>query len=299
METMNLKELIGFSIYVAAFMGLLVAVVWWDRRKRRTRKPFGNDVRLMRMPGEYLWRSVIEKDMSEMQWTFGLMVVPIFATSIALQITGHFFSKSSTGLVVTVVVFAFVMLLCIAWLAARLQRRQNEYLGFFGERFVADCLEPLKANGWYIFHDVQCDGATGKFNLDHVAVGPGGIWVVETKTWRKGGARPGRKDYEVTFDGSKIVCPWGDETNAIKQAGDNSEWLQNFLKTRLGKTYDVSAVLAFPGYLVSESKLGAVRLANPKNLPAVLAGRGNNSLNVVDIHLVRRQLDAQCRDVEY
>ena len=296
---MDLRGFLIFTIYGASFMGVLVLVALWDRRKRRTRMPLGEDVRLLRMPGEHLWRRVIEKDESDMQWTLGLMIVPIFVGGFTLQIAAYFLGKTYVSLVIALLVFVFVMLSCIAWLVARLQRRQNEYLGFFGERFVADCLEPLKAKGWFIFHDIQCDGATGKFNLDHVAVGPGGIWVVETKTWRKGRARPGLKEHEVTFDGLKIVCPWGDETDALGQATNNANWLHDLLRQRLGKKIEVFAVLAFLGYFVTERKLGTVRLANPKNLPLVLAGRGNSVLNVEDLDLIRRQLEAQCRDVEY
>ena len=296
---MDLKGPLIFLIYAALFMAVLVAVAWWDRHKRRTRKPFGEDVRLLRMPGEYLFGRVIEHDEWGMEWTFGLMLVPIFAGGFALQIAPYFFGKAYTSLVIAIVVFVFVMLLCIRWLVARLKRRQDDYLGFFGERIVADCLEPLKEKGWFVFHDLQCVGATGKFNLDHVAVGPGGIWVIETKTRRKGRVRPGQKSHEVTFDGAKIVCPWGDETDAIKQAANNSDWLQDLLQKRLGKKFDIFAVLAFPGYYITERKLGAVRLANPKNLPSVLTGRSNGVLNAEDIKLVRLQLDAQGRDVEY
>jgi len=108
-------------------------------------------------------------------------------------------------LVVAVVLFAFSLLLCVRWCQGQLQRQADDYLGFFGERYVAGWLDPLKAQGWFIFHDVPCAGATEQFNLDHVAVGPGGVWVVETKTRRKGRARPGRKEHEVVFDGVQII----------------------------------------------------------------------------------------------
>ena len=296
---MDLRGILIFYIYAVLFMGVLAGVLYWDKHKRLTRRPFGEDVKLLRMPGQYLFGRVIENDASYMQWVFGLMVVPVFAGCIVLQIAAYFSAKSPLVLVLAVVVFVLVLLVCIRSLVARLKRCRDDYLGFFGERIVADCLESLKEKGWFIFHDLQCDGATGKFNLDHVAVGPAGIWVIETKCWRKRRARPGFKDHELTFDGSKIICPWGDETDAIKQAADNANWLQKCLQTRLGKTFDISAVLAFPGYFVTERKLGAVRLTNPKNLPLVLTGRDNAILNAAEIDLVRRQLEAQCRDVEY
>lgn len=185
------------------------------------------------------------------------------------------------------------------WLQRRLNQRAHNYLGFFGERYVAEWLDPLKADGWHVFHDVPCEGASGKFNLDHVAVGPGGVWLVETKTRRKGKARPGLKEHEVVFDGSKIVWPWWDDTDSLKQANDNARWLRGWLKEMTGKAFDVAAVLTFLGYWVIERKLGPVRLANPKVLPQVLTSRGKGILNRDDIDLIRRQLEARCRDVGY
>lgn len=297
---MNLIPFLVFLTYTAVFLAALVSLVWWDRRRRRTRKPFPEDLRLLRMPGEYLWRRVAEKDESDMPWWFTIMLIPIMVGAVMLLVVAHFLRSSpATGLVLVVIAFAFSFLLCVRLIQGRLQRRADDYLGFFGERYVAEWLEPLKAEGWFIFHDVPCIGATGKFNLDHVAVGPGGIWVVETKTRRKGRARPGMEEYEVVFDGMKIIWPWWDDTNSLRQASANAHWLQEWLEKMTGKSFEVAAVLAFPGYCVIERKLGPVRVANPKVLPQVLTSRGKMVLREEDVDLIRRQLESRCRDVEF
>ena len=297
---MNYTSLLVFLGYLALFIGTLLAVIWWDRRKRRTRKPFPEDLKLLRMPGEYLWRRVIENDESDMQWWFIVMLVPMLVAAVMLWGVAHLFRTApAVGLVIAVVAFAFSVLLSVRWLLMRLQRRADDYLGFFGERYVAEWLEPLKAQGWFIFHDVPCEGATGKFNLDHVAIGSGGVWVIETKTFRKGRARPGFKEHEVVSDGSKVIWPWRDDTESLKQAADNARWLREWLAKVTGKTFDVAAVLTVPGYFVTERKLGPVRLANPKALPQVLNSRGSAVLSSADVDLIRRQLESRCRNVEY
>jgi hypothetical protein len=204
-------------------------------------------------------------------------------------------------LVLTIFSGAFILLLffSIRSLQSRIRRSGDDYLGFIGERYVAEWLDPLKAAGWFIFHDLPCEGANKKFNVDHVAVGPRGIWVVETKTHRKGRAKPGRRAHEVEFDGRQVIWPWFEESESLQQAANIANFLRDWLKTMTGKTYSVSAVLAVPGYLVTERKLGPVRLANPKSLPDVLTSSRNPVLPPVDIDLVRRQLEAKCRDVEY
>ena len=287
----------GYSlVFCASFFG----VSWWDRRKRKTKPPLPENLKLLRMPGEYLWRRVIRSGDSTLQWLLVVITVPPLVGAGAMQIvTWYFGSFSLLGVVLTLMALVFSLLLSVRRLQRRLERQEDDYLGFIGERYVAEGLDPLKAQGWFIFHDIQCAGATGKFNLDHVAIGPGGVWVVETKTRRKGRARPGFKEHEATSDGRQIVWPWGEDSAPLKQASDGARWLRDWLAKLTGKAFDVAAVVAVPGYYVVEKSLGPVRLANPKVLPQVLISRGKNVLRDEDIDLIRRQLEEKCRDVEF
>ena len=67
-------------------------------------------------------------------------------------------------------------------LAKARQRRAGWEAGAAGERAVAGVLETLTADGWQLLHDVHWPGRPVA-NLDHVAVGPGGIVVVDAKNW--------------------------------------------------------------------------------------------------------------------
>ncbi|HEX9145591.1 MAG TPA: nuclease-related domain-containing protein, partial [Candidatus Binatia bacterium] len=48
-------------------------------------------------------------------------------------------------------------------------------LGRNGERDVGQKLEPLRKHGYQVFHDIIGDG----FNIDHVLIGPAGIFTVQ------------------------------------------------------------------------------------------------------------------------
>jgi hypothetical protein len=54
--------------------------------------------------------------------------------------------------------------------------------GAAGERHVARLLEPLVEHGWGVHHDLRIPGS--KANIDHVVVGPPGIFVVDAKHYR-------------------------------------------------------------------------------------------------------------------
>ena len=52
--------------------------------------------------------------------------------------------------------------------------------GAEGEEVVGEILEGLVADGWQVIHDVSF----GRGNIDHIVVGPGGLFTVETKSRR-------------------------------------------------------------------------------------------------------------------
>lgn len=54
--------------------------------------------------------------------------------------------------------------------------------GAEGERIVAETLDLLRPYGWTVLHDVRWPGRQ-RANLDHVAIGPGGVVVVDAKNW--------------------------------------------------------------------------------------------------------------------
>jgi Nuclease-related domain len=54
--------------------------------------------------------------------------------------------------------------------------------GAAGERRTARLLAPLERHGWAILHDLAIPGSTA--NLDHLALGPGGVFVIDSKQYR-------------------------------------------------------------------------------------------------------------------
>jgi hypothetical protein len=55
-------------------------------------------------------------------------------------------------------------------------------IGAEGERKTASFLEPLREEGFVILHDRKVTGYGG--NLDHLVIGPTGLWAIETKSLR-------------------------------------------------------------------------------------------------------------------
>jgi hypothetical protein len=54
--------------------------------------------------------------------------------------------------------------------------------GAAGERRTARLLGPLERQGWAVLHDLAVPGSPA--NLDHLVIGPGGVFVVDSKRYR-------------------------------------------------------------------------------------------------------------------
>lgn len=82
---------------------------------------------------------------------------------------------------------AIVVLPCLAvsWTLGwrQLKRVRSLRQGRDGERIVAEALNALRQRGFVAIHDLV--DREGNFNIDHVLVGPTGVFVIETKTWSK------------------------------------------------------------------------------------------------------------------
>ncbi|HEV3321778.1 MAG TPA: nuclease-related domain-containing protein [Solirubrobacteraceae bacterium] len=70
------------------------------------------------------------------------------------------------------------------WVLPLVERHDR---GATGEEHVGRLLESLPERGWYVVHDASF----GRGNVDHILIGPGGVFTVETKS-HPGPIRVGR-----------------------------------------------------------------------------------------------------------
>lgn len=153
-----------------------------------------------------------------------------------------------------------------AWRLIRLLPKLRALrLGIEGEKVVGQYLERLRASGYDVFHDVVAPN----FNLDHVLIGPAGVFVVETKTWSK----PSHGEARIWFDGDQLragsLLP---DRDPVAQALAQAKWLENELQQSTGRELPVLPVVLFPGWFVQQSKTSLRRcwVLEPKALPAFL-----------------------------
>ena len=120
-------------------------------------------------------------------------------------------------------------------------------LGQIGEEAVGQFLEEkLRPAGYQVLHDILSDN----FNVDHVAIGPAGIYTIETKTHSK----PAKGQCFVTYDGEKVkVNGFQPDRDPVTQAKAEAGWLQDLIKASTGKKFKVQPVVLYPGWFITAS----------------------------------------------
>jgi hypothetical protein len=106
-----------------------------------------------------------------------------------------------------------------------------------GEREVAEILQQISSKGFVAFHDLRGDDR----KIDHVVVGPSGIYAIETKRRSGSGMIDHRSDEELIFAGRiKDGLP-------LRHARGSANVVQLRLDEELSDSYTVKPLLVFLG----------------------------------------------------
>lgn len=157
-----------------------------------------------------------------------------------------------------------------------------------------------------MFHDFVVDwkpgGEATDVNIDHIAVGPDGIFAFETKVRRKplDQGKGGEKQYKVGFDGKKLHFPGYSTAGPIDQAKSNARTLQDWLNGTVASPVSVRPVVVIPGWWLEVGddwlRSGVQRAKGlADRVPGL--GRGRR-LTAEEVRQIAGRLEAHCRNVE-
>jgi hypothetical protein len=217
--------------------------------------------RPLRNPGESLDERIRNLVLDYATGPVMLAAVMLFMTTV--EWWKYYYSLPPKPLLYTTITAP--MFVYATWRFFRVRSELKNYrLGRDGEKAVGQYLEKLREQGYRVFHDVVADG----FNVDHVLIGPAGIFTVETKTHSKpsGNAR-------VVFDGQAIrIDGCQPDRDPIVQAKAQASWLRELLGESTGRKFEVGSVIVYPGWFVENT--GPIQksmwVLNPKGLPTFL-----------------------------
>ena len=123
-------------------------------------------------------------------------------------------------------------------------------LGRDGEKTVGQELEKLRAYGYRIYHDFLADG----FNIDHIVIGPTGVFTINTKTISK----PKNPDAKIDYDGQVIRIPGTTlDRDPIVQAKAERDFLRNWIRDNANRNAPVRPAVVFVGWFTAKRPEGA------------------------------------------
>jgi len=171
---------------------------------------------------------------------------------------------------------------------------RNKYrLGYECEQAVGQGLFLLARYGYNIYHDFP---ASKTFNIDHIAVGPHGVFAIETKGRAKS-SKTKKENWKVKFDGEKLIFPERYEIKPIEQARRQAQWLGRWIEQATCEKVPVIPVLVVPGWFIDlPPEITDVRVCNGKNFNFLTKNRIVLSENT--IRKISFQIEKECRTVK-
>ena len=115
-----------------------------------------------------------------------------------------------------------------------------------GELRVAEVLDELRSCGYRAFHDLPGDG----YNIDHVVVGPAGVFAIETKF------RSGHGEIEFRNGEGLFVGGYPEEKDSLKQARSNAAEVNRIIKESCGINRWVTPLVVFVGNCTIKNSWG-------------------------------------------
>ena len=232
------------SAFLLALAGAVLGLIHWKDRKKRL--PFTQ--KILRPPGESLRLRLIELD-EKLNDCFVQLFLAAYSPLVMAGLVAMQGVRPTAGVWITLVTIAVIASIWSAfrlWKLIKLRRRIR--LGFEGERHVGETLNQLMLAGYRVFHDfLITDKPRWIRNIDHIVIGPNGVFAVETKTRRKVKGENGAK---VTVLENALQYPWGIDQHDIEQAQDDAKWLAEWLSKMSPQRVNVASILVLPGWYI-------------------------------------------------
>ncbi|WP_455926143.1 nuclease-related domain-containing protein [Pseudomonas putida] len=260
---MNFVALI--FIIACLFVPTITIYTWVKIQERADRRTPLTDT-LLRMPGDALSTKLRDTAFDLSALIFFSTIVPSIAI---ITLLSAWIDPEKVRFDALAMIMSIFILSGIGWSIWKTIKVMNDMraarAGLEGELATAQLLSPLLTEGWKLFHDLP--GQRG--NIDHVLVGPQGIFAIETKYRSKRRSQKGKDSALVEYDGTRLRFANGAyETLPLEQARATSTELSKMLMGKLGHSIPVTPVVALPGWFVKytarlDSKF--VGVINPKS----------------------------------
>ncbi|HBY64583.1 MAG TPA: nuclease, partial [Solibacterales bacterium] len=233
-----------------------VARRWFHSSKRRNPLTSG----LLRGPGHTLRESLDELRYDMVAYVSVSSAMPLIAAAMYLALR-KFATEAVPHWSIWFGVGGAGFLFGAVKVVQLVEKARNLRLGLEAECAVGEELNLLMKEGFSVFHDIPGDKA---FNIDHVVVGPSGVFAVETKGRAKLAKKGDKSAYTVELRDDRLHFPDWTGTEPLDQAKRNADWVRKWLSSAIGEPVAVKPVLVFPGWMVERKGRSDVAVISGK-----------------------------------
>jgi hypothetical protein len=281
----NLLILILVFLSGPALMWGILRIWKWKRERSGSRPPF-EDL-LLRSPGERLRGEIA--DISDDIDTYLLS-----ASMFPLLLFGIYMTRVVEFRTLLMWLLGAGFMGFLIWrIVTLIKRRRDLRLGLAGEMATGEELNRLMLEGHRVYHDFPAE----RFNIDHILVGPAGVFAVETKARSKGSTGDRKEEAKVIYEGERLRFPNWVTTEPIDQAKAQAAWLTKWLSSAVGDPVKVSPMVTIPGWFIERKSPNGVPVLNPKQVKTYLGAKKEVLLSESMIKRICHQLEQRCRDV--
>ena len=279
-------------LFVYGLFYLVTKVLVAHNKLKKRRSPFKD--KFLRSPGESIRLQLEDLSADINVHLISALFLPlVFYSSVLSQAYFGNRTPSLPLILILILLAALFEVYFVVRLVKLLNRRRQLRLGYEGELAVGQELNQLLRHGYYVYHDFPAD----RFNIDHVVLGPAGVFAVETKARRKPTTGNGQSDAKVIYDGQKLHFPDWMETKPLEQARRQAQWFSKWLSSAVGDSIHAQPVIALPGWYVDRISANGFPVINPKNFRSILKSNKRILLDKSMIARIVHQIDQRCRDV--
>jgi len=265
----------------------------WRYRSTRAARRAALTQELLRAPGESLRLRMADANWDAAEYAaLAVFLLPLVAALFALHWSGEGRAPQRE----TTLALAACAAALQGWLSWRLwavlRRARSLTLAYEAERAAGQELDRLAPLGYRVFHDVPVEERG--FSVDHVVVGPAGVFAVETEGRATPRANGGES--EVSYDGETLRFPGWRETKPLKQAVARADWVRAWLSTAVGEMVPVQPLLVLPGWQVKRTAVSGIPVLAARRIGHFFQKMEREpKMSEALIHELALQLDRRCR----
>jgi len=167
-------------------------------------------------------------------------------------------------------------------------RKQRLYATYEGQMAVAQEVNRLMPDGYQVYHDFPTD----RFHIDHIIVGPNGVFTVTTKVIPNIGRN---RERSLMLDDQCLIVGKQKDDRTVPYAAFQASWLAKWILTATGEALSVQSILTVPGWRMKTLSKTSILVVEPEAIKDAINGFRWHQISSKTIRLVCEQLETKCR----